>query len=409
MNILFVHPYNWTQGPDIVLLNLIKFINRSKFNCFCLLPAPRELSDTLQKYGVKIQYCPELGVIPRTYNPLKLIYYFINLFKTVRFIKQVAQRYEIDLIHTSEIAFWGSGIAARMCGIPSISHCQSLTVFSPRLIGLLNAKVINKVADRVICVSYAVSKTLSKVGLAESKLSVVYNGVDLSKFNDLNNINDYLKKELRIGGNEHPIIGMIGGLDPRKGHKYFIEAASLIKEKFPNILFIIVGASPVDKTRKLIQEQYWNELQRLVVHFQLDNSLLFIGERADIPELINMMDILIQPSEIEAGPLVPLESMACGKPVIATDVGGLPEYLEHGRTAIIVPPRDPHAIARAAISLLQDRKKLLRMGELGRERVSRLFDVRQKVSEIEKIYELINENKKNGYDQGKSGFSGLRN
>jgi glycosyltransferase involved in cell wall biosynthesis len=121
------------------------------------------------------------------------------------------------------------------------------------------------------------------------------------------------------------------------------------------------------------------------------------------------MDILIQPSEIEAGPLVPLESMACGKPVIATDVGGLPEYLEHGRTAIIVPPRDPHAIARAAISLLQDRKKLLRMGELGRERVSRLFDVRQKVSEIEKIYELINENKKNGYDQGKSGFSGLRN
>jgi glycosyltransferase involved in cell wall biosynthesis len=131
-----------------------------------------------------------------------------------------------------------------------------------------------------------------------------------------------------------------------------------------------------------------------------------LGERNDIPELINIMDILIQPSEIEAGPLVPLESMACGKPVIATNVGGLPEYLEHEQTAIIVPPRDPDAIAKAAISLLQDRKKLLQMGKLGRERVSKLFDVRQKVSEIEKIYELINENKKSDYNRSKPGFSG---
>jgi len=407
MNILFVHPYNWTSGPDIVLLNLIRCINRSNFNCFCLLAAPRDLSGTLQRYEVEVQYCPELGVIPRTYNPLKLTNYFINLFKTVKFIKQLVQKYEIDLIHTSEIAFWGSGLAAVICGIPSIYHCQSLTVLSPRIIGLLNAKVLNKLADRIICVSYAVSKTLSKVGLPESKLSVVYNGVDLSKFNNLNNKSGELKKELRINGNEYPIIGMIGGLDPRKGHKYFIKAAPLIREMFPNVLFIIVGASPVDKTRKLIQEQYWNELQRLVVHSQLENSLLFLGERADIPELISIMDILIQPSEIEAGPLVPLESMACGKPVIATNVGGLPEYLEHERTAIIIPPRDPNAIAKAAVSLLQDRNKISSMGELCRERATMLFDVRHKVYEIEKIYiELINENKKKGYNRSKPGFSG---
>ncbi|GEM_PF-1049778 len=409
MNVLFVHPYNWTSGPDSVLLSLVRFINRSKFNCFCLLPTPRELSDTLQGYGARVEYCSELGVIPRTYNPLELMDYFFGLFRTVRFIKQMVQKYEIDIIHTGEIAFWGGGLTSRICGIPSIYHCQGLTIVSPRFVGLLNAKIINKLADRIICVSHAVSEALSNVGVPESKLSVVYNGVDLSKFNGLNHKNEYLKNELKVDEDKYPIIGMIGGLNPRKGHTYFIKAASLIREEFPNALFIIVGASPMDNSGRFIQGKYWNELQELVAHLRLNNSISFLGERDDIPELINMMDILVQPSEIEAGPLVPLESMACGKPVIATDVGGLPEYLEHERTAIIVPPRDPRAIARAAISLLQDRKKLLRMGELGRERVSRLFDVRQKVSEIEKIYELINENKKNGCNRSKSGFSGLRN
>lgn len=391
MNILYVHPYDWTSGPDTVLDNLIRFMDRSEFKCFCLLPAPRRFSYALQRYGAKIQYCPELSMVPRTYNPLKLMNYFVSLFKTVSFIKQMVHEYEIDLVHTSEIAFWGGGIAARICRIPSIYHCQNLTVISPRFIGLLNAKIITKLTDLIICVSYAVSEALRKVDIQESKLSVVYNGVDLLSFNISNEKTDCLKKDLRINRDGYPIVGMIGGLDPRKGHTHFIKAASLIREEFPNALFFIVGASPVDKAGRLIQEEYWNELQNLVIHLKLNNSISFLGERTDIPELINIMDILIQPSEIEAGPLVPLESMACGKPVIASNVGALPEYLEHLQTAIIVPPCDPSAIAKAAVSLLQDRKKLLRMGELGRERVIKLFDVRQKVSEIQKIYiELIN-------------------
>jgi glycosyltransferase involved in cell wall biosynthesis len=117
--------------------------------------------------------------------------------------------------------------------------------------------------------------------------------------------------------------------------------------------------------------------------------VVFAGHRTDVPEILQALDIFVLPSNWEGLPNAVLEAMAAGLPVVATRVGGVPEVVVEGQTGILVPPRDPNALADALLTLLRDPNLRRRMGQAGRQRVQEYFSVDQMVSKTETLYEQL--------------------
>uniref|UniRef100_A0A7V4CMF3 Glycosyltransferase n=1 Tax=Fervidobacterium pennivorans TaxID=93466 RepID=A0A7V4CMF3_FERPE len=120
----------------------------------------------------------------------------------------------------------------------------------------------------------------------------------------------------------------------------------------------------------------------------------FLGTRSDIPELLYQADMFVLSSDCEGLPLVLLEAMAAGVPVIATAVGGVPEVLGYGKYGILVPPGNAEALAKAIVELAKDEKKRAELSEQGRKIAVERFDIRNTVKEYEKLYISLSEKKK---------------
>jgi glycosyltransferase involved in cell wall biosynthesis len=121
----------------------------------------------------------------------------------------------------------------------------------------------------------------------------------------------------------------------------------------------------------------------------LQEAVRFLGTRSDIPQLLSLLDVVALPSLEEGFPNVVLEAMAAGKPVVATRVGGTPEAVIHRETGLLVPPKDPRALADAILEVLDDPQRANAMGQAGRERVRKAFDLSRMVQEIEALYEEL--------------------
>ncbi len=159
-------------------------------------------------------------------------------------------------------------------------------------------------------------------------------------------------------------------------------------KEIPETKFLIVGED-IDQNKK--QEI---KLRNLAEKLRLTDNIIFTGPRNDIPEIMLSLDIFVLSSLKEHFGRVIIEAMACGKPVIATNAGGVPEIVKDDYTGILVPPRDSEALARAIIDLSKDKKKVELMGARGRKIAEELFSIKANVKKIEQIYESLLKNGK---------------
>src|SRR5439155_23841531 len=180
-----------------------------------------------------------------------------------------------------------------------------------------------------------------------------------------------------------PVIAVLARLVPFKGIQYFLEAAALIASRVPESRFLVIGdAHPGDDGRA-----YRQQLERYADRLGLSQRLVFTGFRLDVPELLSEVTVSVRPCVSSEGlSNALLESMAAGVPVVATRVGGNPEVVQDGRTGLLVPPRDPHALANAISRLLEDPGLARRFGRAGRDRVAEHFSIEQMVSKTERLY-----------------------
>jgi glycosyltransferase involved in cell wall biosynthesis len=176
---------------------------------------------------------------------------------------------------------------------------------------------------------------------------------------------------------EAPVVGTVGNLRADKGHRFLLEAAPRIREVVPDVRFVFVGhGGMVD------------ELRRRSRQLGLDRTVIFAGYRPDAARLAGAFDLFCLPSIHEGLPVSLLEALALGKPAVVTDAGGMPEVVEHGVEGLVVPPRDPHALEEALISLLRAPEDRRRMGEAASRRASR-FDIRLAARRCEEVYEEL--------------------
>jgi glycosyltransferase involved in cell wall biosynthesis len=136
---------------------------------------------------------------------------------------------------------------------------------------------------------------------------------------------------------------------------------------------------------------YREKLEELSKNLGLSGTIVFTGFREDIPRIMNMLDIVVLSSttHLEGLSRVIIEAMASSKPVIATNSGGNPEAVEDGATGLLVPPEDPNRLAKSILILIKDKTKRNQMGEAGRKRAEKLFNIEKNVFRIEKVYEEL--------------------
>ncbi len=175
------------------------------------------------------------------------------------------------------------------------------------------------------------------------------------------------------------VILYVANLFPYKGHLDLVEAAAAVTARFPKAHFLLAGR----------EEGTGGQVRRRIEELGLQEQVRLLGPRDDVPALMAAADLVVHPSHEEGFSNTILEAMSAGKAVVATAVGGIPEAVEDGVTAILVPSRSPERLAEVLVSLLTDPARARAMGEAGRRRVRERFPLEKMVRGIEGLYDEL--------------------
>jgi glycosyltransferase involved in cell wall biosynthesis len=266
------------------------------------------------------------------------------------------------------------GVAsAKISGVPAIvvtSHLYS-PIAGTRF-GWLKNRIQAAMIDRYIAVSRAEKERLCRdLGIPDVKVRVVHNGIRLAQFKK--SANAALRDKL-TEGRDLPLVCTPARLHPQKGHKYLLQAATLVLDA----IFVLAGDGPER-----------SNLEELCLNLGLKGRVRFLSHQEDIPQLLATCDLFVLPSLYEGLPLSVLEAMASGKPVVATRVGGTDEVVVHGSTGMLVPPMNVTALAVSIGAMLTDRTMAARFGEAGRKRVAQMFSAEAMVRGVSEVYDEL--------------------
>ncbi len=223
-----------------------------------------------------------------------------------------------------------------------------------------------------IAASNAIRQMLIGDGIDPARIATVYEGIDLHRVQAEPAVNIHAELWLPTHA---PIVGAVAALTQEKGHRYLIEAASLVVRDVPDARFVILGEGELRAS-----------LERQVKELHLEKHVLLPGFRADILSFIASFDVFVMSSLFEGLGTSLLDAMALSKPTVATDTGGMPEVVAHGETGLLVPPRDARELGAAISKLLKDPARRDRMGRAGLERVRRLFSAEEMVEKTLGVY-----------------------
>jgi glycosyltransferase involved in cell wall biosynthesis len=239
-------------------------------------------------------------------------------------------------------------------------------------------RIVLELSDRVIVISQAVARCFSGMRGVE-KVRVAYNPVDIDSFARCDTRAQAKYRQVLGVPDDAPLVGQIAHVIAAKGYTDFIQAIPLVLDKIPDARFVGVGGMP--------HADYQAVLARMVEELEVGDALTLTGFREDVPRIIASLDVVVLASRYEPLGRVVIEGMAAGKPVVGTDVGGIPEIIEDGVTGLIVPPASPDKLAEAILKILNDSELAYQMGRAGKRRVQDLFEPEGYARNMEMAYQ----------------------
>lgn len=259
---------------------------------------------------------------------------------------------------------------ARLAGAKRVVSTEHLPMVEPFFKGRVLKGMASRWIDAVITVSKDnVVHLKRKHGVPEKKIRVVYIGIK----NEVRREGD-IRMELGMDEGRRLII-MVGSIEERKGHRTAIEAMRLLEEE---VHLLVVGKGPDEE-----------ELKKTVSDTGLADRVHFLGMRNDVGSLMMQSDVLVLPSTLEATPYVVVEAMAASLPVVASDIYGIGELVENGKTGFLIPPNDSRFLADSVLKILHDEKLRSMMGEEARRRYLEKFTLDHCIEETSAIYEEL--------------------
>lgn len=371
------------RGGEYLTLYLITHLRRDIFSPILIYAEEGIIVKEIKKAGIDSVHFPLnrniTGIYPREiklYNPffiLKFVWFMLvgrNLYR----LKRILSQHNVHLIYCADnLSKFIGGIAGKMSGVKVVAHCHD--DFKEDTLGKTMRMFYLILLDRILTVSDKVKKFFTIKENGFQKAITVYNGIDTDIYNP-QNVPDDMRKELGLK-RESVVIGSIGVLEKDKGHRYLVEALARLKaEGITNIVCVICGTGPLE-----------SDLKEFVSAEGLDSEVLFLGFRDDIPRVLKVLDILALMSlTIESFSMAAVEAMAMEVPVIATNVGGLPEIVDNGKTGILIPPKDVDTLCNSIKYLIQNLGDRIEMGKKGREKVLRQFTIEENVRKTEEVF-----------------------
>ena len=228
--------------------------------------------------------------------------------------------------------------------------------------------------DHVIAVSKAIVRKIEEEGRTGARVSLIYNGVDLERY-DHQEPCCTLREEYGMEPGSQ-IVGVVARLEAEKGHPTLLEAWPRVLRSCPGAYLLVVG----EGSRR-------EELERLAAELRIAHRVVFTGRRDDVPAVTAAVDVAVLPSYREAQGLTVLEAMALSRPVVASNVGGIPEMIEDGVSGLLVAPHDPEALAGAIVKLLTNHSFADTIARAGHDVVRERFCLERMVRDVEDVYE----------------------
>ncbi len=310
----------------------------------------------------------------------------VRPFSTFRVIRDARREGAVVHAHTGRAANFA--VWSRLAGIPFVAHRR---VDFP--VGFTASRWKYGLAAKTVAVSRAIADILKAAGVPESSLSVVPDGLPVTAEESSWAQSDparyapapaaqreefrrRLREEFSLA-TDRVLIGNLAALVPHKDHDTLLAAAVIVLLQRPKAVFLIAGRGPEEA-----------RLRGDIARMGLAGKVFLVGHRPDPVPVLKALDVYVQSSWGEGMGSVLIEAAACGVPIAATTAGGIPEVVESGVTGQLVRPRDPEALARALIELIDDRARASRFAAEGLKRLPR-FGLTRMAADMERIYDSI--------------------
>jgi glycosyltransferase involved in cell wall biosynthesis len=278
------------------------------------------------------------------------------------------RREAIDVVHTHNRSplIYGT-LAARLAGAKALVHTRhGREVHSyPRFVWSMNRAIvaISEDSRQVLLKNYPVTPP---------QVQVIHNGIDVPAFGD--SAANGLRDELKLRPDAF-IIGIIGRIAEEKDHVTLLRAMQQVRQARPDAVLLVIGDGPIGP-----------QVRSAASELGVADVVKFLGFRHDVPALLQLLDVFVLSSTTEGISLTLLEAMAARKPIVATRVGGNPEVVIDGQTGLLVPSKDPQALATAILKVANDPAFRKQLGQAGRVRVESAFSQEQMVAQYHTLY-----------------------
>jgi len=363
-NIVFVEPTMGIGGQERTLYDLIRGLDAERFKpVLCCLYGPDYYGRKLMAEGKQVYH----SLINSKYDP-----------RSVARVYSILKREQAHIMYATNSPL-NIAIGRTAAALAGVRACVTVVVSTFVVAHRRRRDVVNKLMlpffDRIIAISEMHNRYLIEYeNMPGQKIEVVYNGVDLSRFDDPPDAL-FLKRELGIPDHSK-LVGILARLAPMKTHDIFLQSAALVSNDLPDIRFLIAGDGP--ERRKL---------EQLAQDLGIASKVHFLGWVEDVPQFLASLDVVALSSSYgETFPVAILEAMAAGKPVVATNVGSLKEMVVDGETGLLVAPKQPEKLAQALLRVLTEPSLSTRMGEAGRRRVEQNFTVERMIKRTESLF-----------------------
>lgn len=364
MKTLYIHGSADHYGSAKILLDILRLPGNAE-NAMVILPHEGLLVEDIKALGIPV-HIMKLGVLRRKYmTPWGILGRVFLWFSAIRKLRQLITIHNIQRVYINSANVIIGPALKRKNQTQLVWHLHEI-VEHPSLLKNFLAYLIGK-ADKIIAVSKA-TQTFWEKAIGDKQIHLLYNGMDLSKFTNVS------AGKVNILPNASPNetwVGMIGRVQQWKGQHYFLD---IIQHYF--------NSHPTDTTTRFIiagdaypgYEKLEIELMLAIERKELGNRVTYLGYRADIPQLLAALEVLVLPSTSpDPLPTIVLEAMASGKPVLATSQGGALEMIVDQETGRFMPIANAKQSAVVLAELLQNKEKLNEMGTAGRRRVEKEF------------------------------------
>lgn len=301
-------------------------------------------------------------------NVLQMVLAPLMIAYLIGVIYYIKRRENIDLIYATYKKEQVIGtIAAKLLRIPMVWR-EAGGLPSPipdrKVWRLLYCWFANR-AFKIIATSKTALDSLLEVGVQPERISLIYTGIDLNSYSC----------PTQPGGGERPTIGIVGRLSVIKGHDLLIKAMASVVEEIPNVLLLIIGDGP-----------NLQMIKNMVSDLNIDANVEFVGHVSDVVPYLSRLDVFILPSVMEGLPIAIIEAIACGLPVIASNVAGIPDIVIDGKTGLLLQERSPEQTSKAILTLLKDKELARKMGKQARQHAQKKFSSERWILEIENLF-----------------------